>query len=151
MYSRRWYLSVRPAKGTSCIMGGIYGERHLTSGLPSNIRTAHHHQPLLQQLWTLPVPRKTHPPHDQQRLPGQTPPRLRTRPQRPRLALRQRPLLRHPRRTGKRQSRRSLQPRRPQRESQYRNRKDHPDRTRKTPKPDHLRDRPQRPRPALRH
>jgi hypothetical protein len=70
--------------------------------LPPHLRPAHADHQLLQQLRPLPVPGEADPPDDPQRHPGQAPAHLRRRHERARLALRHRPLFRHPRGAGAR-------------------------------------------------
>ena len=68
------------------------GRRPPRARLLSHLRPARRHHQLLEQLRPLPVSREAHPAHHPERARGQTAPRLRRRQERPRLALRRRPL-----------------------------------------------------------
>ena len=72
--------------------------------LAPHLRPAGHHQQLLQQLRPVPLPREAHPADDRQRAGRQAAAGLRRRPADPRLAVRHRPLQRHPRHPAGRQA-----------------------------------------------
>ena len=84
--------AVRPEQPLLGLQGRL---RPPGAGLPPHLRPADAVDQLLEQLRPLPVPREADPPDDPERSGGQAAAGLRRRPERPRLALRRRPLRRH--------------------------------------------------------
>src|SRR5690606_31096056 len=149
-----------PLRAQLAILGLQGRVRPPGARVPSHLRPAHAHHQLLEQLRALPLPGEAHPAGDRQGPGRRAAAGVRRRQAGARLAVRERPLRGDPHGAGRRPGGRDLQHRRQRRKAEHRGgqgdlrtaRRAPPARGRQAARiADHLRRRPPRPRPPLRH